>query len=409
MSTRQMSPQHQEKGELPPNNNPAQQKRVPWYQQLDWLMVTAVLLVPALAGISTIWVPFQRKTQIMAFFYSLTKGFSITAGYHRLWSHKSYKASTSLQIFLMLFGAGAGQGSIKLWCREHRAHHRYVDTDQDPYSVQKGLFYSHVGWIIFKDDPDKIGRVNVEDLKRDPIVAFQADYYWQLFLLMAYMGPTFIAGLGWGDWLGGYIYGGLLGTALVQQSTFCINSLAHWMGDQPYGTFKSARNCFIVAILTLGEGYHNFHHEFPSDWRNGVRWYEFDPTKWNIWLWTQLGLVTDLRFFSMNEINKSMLQASQKELDKKVQDVQWGVPIADLPVMLLEDYYTQAQSRNLILIERIVYDITEFHQIHPGGVGLIKSGIGKDATRVFSDMYKHSNVAMNLLAGMRIAVVDEDM
>ncbi|KAJ5351918.1 acyl-CoA desaturase [Penicillium brevicompactum] len=409
MSTRQMSPQHQEKGELPPNNNPAQQKRTPWYQQLDWLMVTMVLLVPALAGLSTIWVPFQRKTQIMAFFYSLTKGFSITGGYHRLWSHKSYKASTSLQIFLMLFGAGAGQGSIKLWCREHRAHHRYVDTDQDPYSVQKGLFYSHVGWIIFKDDPNKIGRVNVEDLKRDPIVAFQADYYWQLFLLMAYMGPTFIAGLGWGDWLGGYIYGGLLGTALVQQSTFCINSLAHWMGDQPYGTFKSARNCFIVAILTLGEGYHNFHHEFPSDWRNGVHWYEFDPTKWNIWLWTQLGLVTDLRFFSMNEINKSMLQASQKELDKKVQTVQWGVPIADLPVMLLEDYYTQAQSRNLILIERIVYDITEFHKIHPGGVGLIKSGIGKDATRVFNDMYKHSNVAMNLLAGMRIAVVDEDM
>jgi len=163
----------------------------------------------------------------------------------------------------MLFGAGAGQGSIKLWCREHRAHHRYVDTDQDPYSVQKGLFYSHIGWIIFKDDPDKIGRVNVEDLKRDSIVTFQANYYWQLFLLMAYIGPTLIAGFGWGDWLGGYIYGGLMGTALVQQSTFCINSLAHWMGDQPYGSFKSARNCFIVAILTLGEGYHNFHHEFP--------------------------------------------------------------------------------------------------------------------------------------------------
>lgn len=79
-----MSPQHQEKGELPPNNNPAQQKRTPWYQQLDWLMVTMVLLVPALAGLSTIWVPFQRKTQIMAFFYSLTKGFSITGGKHSL-------------------------------------------------------------------------------------------------------------------------------------------------------------------------------------------------------------------------------------------------------------------------------------------------------------------------------------
>jgi stearoyl-CoA desaturase (delta-9 desaturase) len=330
-------------------------------------------------------------------------------GYHRLWSHKAYTASKSLQIFLMLFGAGAGEGSIKLWCREHRAHHRYVDTDQDPYSVQKGLFYSHVGWIIFKDDPDKIGRVNVEDLKRDPIVTFQADYYWQLFLLMAYIGPTLIAGLGWGDWLGGYIYGGLLGTALVQQSTFCINSLAHWMGDQPYGTFKSARNCFIVAILTLGEGYHNFHHEFPSDWRNGVRWYEFDPTKWSIWLWTQFGLVTDLRFFSMNEINKSMLQASRNKLDLQYQTVQWGVPIADLPVMLLDEYYEQARTRHLILIERIIYDITEFHKIHPGGVGLIKSAIGKDATTVFNDMYKHSNVALNLLASMRVAVVDEDM
>ncbi|KAJ5907785.1 acyl-CoA desaturase [Penicillium taxi] len=376
-----------------------------WYEKIHWLKMTVVVIFPLLATFSTFWVPLQRKTTIFAIGYSFLKGISITTGYHRLWSHKSFSAGKPLQIFLALFGAGAGQGSIKVWCREHRAHHRYVDTDQDPYNVAKGLFHSHIGWIIFKQDLDRIGRVNIEDFKQDSIVQWQARYYWQLFLIMSYILPTVIAGLGWNDWYGGLIYGGLLGTAIIQQRTFCINSLAHYFGDQPYDSVKSARDNFLVALITLGEGYHNFHHEFPNDWRNGIEWYDYDPTKWLIWLCNKLGLASNLNAFPANVIQKNWLQQCQKRLDQQFQTMTWGVPLAGLPIMPWEEYTAQ-KTLKLILIEDIVYDITSFIEKHPGGAALIRSGVGKDATGLFNgDVYRHSQAARNLLSDKRVAVI----
>jgi stearoyl-CoA desaturase (delta-9 desaturase) len=282
-----------------------------------------------------------------------------------------------------------------------------VDTDRDPYSVSKGLFYSHIGWIVFHQDPDRIGRVSVEDLKHDQVVGWQAQYYWQLFLIMAYIVPTLIAWIQWDDWRGGLVYGGLLGTSLIQQRTFCINSLAHWVGHQPYQSIKSARDNFIVALITLGEGYHNFHHEFPTDWRNGVRWYDYDPTKWTIWFCSQLGLASDLRRFSANEIKKGWLQEARKRLDRQFQTVCWGVPIEELTVIIWEEYVEQARlGQKVILIGNVVYDIAGFIKEHPGGMALIQSGIGKDATELFNgDLYQHSNAARNFLSSMRVAVI----
>jgi stearoyl-CoA desaturase (delta-9 desaturase) len=129
----------------------------------------------------------------------------ITAGYHRLWAHRSYNASKPFQYLLALAGAGAVQGSIKWWSRGHRAHHRYTDTDLDPYNAHKGFWYAHVGWMLVKPRR-KPGVADISDLSKNEIVRWQHKYYVYLLLLMGFIVPTVVAGLGWGDWKGGYFY-----------------------------------------------------------------------------------------------------------------------------------------------------------------------------------------------------------
>lgn len=131
----------------------------------------------------------------------------ITAGYHRLWAHRSYNASLPLQYFLALAGSGAVQGSIKWWSRGHRAHHRYTDTDLDPYGAHKGLLWSHIGWMIIKPRR-KPGVADISDLNRSAVVRWQHKHYIILLILMALVIPTSVSGLGWGDWRGGFFYAG---------------------------------------------------------------------------------------------------------------------------------------------------------------------------------------------------------
>ncbi|KAI6804285.1 Acyl-CoA, partial [Hortaea werneckii] len=163
----------------------------------------------------------------------------------------------------------------------------------------------------------------------------------------------------------------------------------------------------ITALVTLGEGYHNFHHEFPSDYRNAIEWHQYDPTKWSIWAWKQLGLAYDLKQFRANEIEKGRLQQQQKKLDQKRAKLDWGVPLEQLPVLEWDDYVDQCQNgRGLIAVAGVVHDVTDFIADHPGGKAMIKSGIGKDATAMFNGgVYNHSNAAHNLLSTMRVGVI----
>jgi len=380
-----------------------------WYRHVNWLNVFFIIGLPLCGFVAAVWTPLRWQTAIWSVVYYVATMLSITAGYHRLWSHASYRATLPLRIFLASFGAGALEGSIRFWARDHRAHHRYTDTEKDPYSVTKGLLYAHFGWMIMKQDPKLKGRTDVSDLNEDSVVVWQHRNYVPLALFMALIFPTSVAGLCWGDWLGGLVYAGIIRFFVVQQATFCVNSLAHWLGDQPFDDRHSPRNHFITAILTLGEGYHNFHHQFPSDYRNGIEFHQYDPMKWSIWVWKELGLASNLKRFRSNEVEKGLLMQRQKKIDQKRATLDWGIPLEQLPVMEWDDYIEQANSgdgRALVAIGGVVHDLTDFINDHPGGKALIRSGIGKDATARFNGgVYNHSNAARNLISTMRIGVI----
>ncbi|KAI1075618.1 delta-9 fatty acid desaturase [Whalleya microplaca] len=261
--------------------------------------------------------------------------------------------------------------------------------------------------MVMKQNPKRIGRSDISDLNDDAIVVWQHRNFLKCVITMALVFPTLVCGLGWGDWMGGFIYAGILRICFVQQATFCVNSLAHWLGDQPFDDRNSPRDHVITALVTLGEGYHNFHHEFPSDYRNAIEWWQYDPTKWSIWVWKKMGLAYDLKQFRQNEIEKGRLQQIQKKLDQKRATLDWGVPLEQLPVIDWDDFVSESKNgKALVAIAGVIHDVTDFIKDHPGGKALISSAIGKDATAIFNGgVYNHSNAAHNLLSTMRVGVI----
>lgn len=226
-------------------------------------------------------------------------GLGITAGYHRLWSHRTYQASWIVRFMLMLGGTFATQNSILIWSSGHRTHHRHVDhVDLDPYSAKRGFWFSHMGWMLRQYDnyanEGEQDYKNAPDLLKDPMVMFQHNHYGKL-LILTNIGFPVAVGLLVGDVWGVVLLAGLLRLVLSHHFTFFINSLAHMWGKQPYTDENTARDNFWLALVTWGEGYHNFHHIFQYDYRNGVKWWQFDPTKWLILGLSKVGLTSNLK------------------------------------------------------------------------------------------------------------------
>ncbi|UJR06866.1 hypothetical protein I4U23_011155 [Adineta vaga] len=378
-----------------------------WYQQVDWPKVIVLGSEPfiALYGICTtvgMW-----QTTMFTFFWGLLTGLGITAGYHRLFAHRSYQATLLLRYVLVTLAAGALQGSAHWWIRGHRAHHRYTDTDLDPYSAHKGLFHSHIGWLLFKPRRPP-GYVDMTDVTNDKSVQWQSKNILSLNIIVGFVVPILVCGLGWGDYRGGYFYASVLRLLVVHHSTFCVNSLAHYLGDAPFDDKHSPRDHFITALVTLGEGYHNFHHEFPSDYRNALLWFQYDPTKWVIWILKKVGLASNLKKFPQNEIQKGQYAMTRKALDKFGENIVWPKDRTQLPIISFEQYQELAKTdvdRQLVLIAGFVHDVSNFIDSHPGGQALLKSQIGKDATVSFhGGVHDHSIAANNILAMMRVAI-----
>lgn len=221
---------------------------------------------------------------------------SITAGYHRLWSHKTYQAHSAIRFIYALGGAFALQNSILHWSSDHRVHHKHVDNnDKDPYSAKRGFWFSHIGWMLRNYNQESYSDYsNCRDLHKDKIVMWQHKHYVPLAALMN-LGVPLALGLIYQDIIGMLLVVCVLRLVLSHHSTFFINSLAHVWGSQPYTQKNTARDNGILAIFTFGEGYHNFHHIFENDYRNGVLWWQYDPTKWLIKSLSWVGLAQKLR------------------------------------------------------------------------------------------------------------------
>ena len=258
---------------------------------INWtnLLFFSAMTLLAVAGLPIYWtrVGISRMEWALFLFYVVTTGFSITVGYHRLFAHRSFQASRLVTLMNLIFGAAAFEQSALMWASQHRDHHRFVDTPLDPYSIKKGFWYAHMGWILFwKQETDYS---NVRDLKADPLIVHQHRYYVAWAVTSGILVPVII-GAAMGHALGALLLCVAARMTFVHHSTFCINSVCHMFGRATYDVDSTARDHWIVALITNGEGYHNFHHRFPSDYRNGVLWYHWDPSKWAIALMTAIGL-----------------------------------------------------------------------------------------------------------------------
>jgi stearoyl-CoA desaturase (delta-9 desaturase) len=246
----------------------------------------------------------------------LLVGLSITVGYHRYFSHRAYETHPVIESILLFFGAWAFENSALKWSNDHRNHHRFVDTDKDPYNIKKGGWWAHIFWVFY-DDPEGYDFSPSPDLLANPRVMWQHKYHALIAVIFGLGLPTLVGAL-FGHPLAGLLWGGLLRVVIIHHTTFFVNSLAHLYGSRPYTDLETARDNFLVALVTNGEGYHNFHHKFPSDYRNGIKWYQFDPGKWIIQGMHAVGLVRNRLVTPQAQIEKAKWTVASRRAETRM-------------------------------------------------------------------------------------------
>ena len=328
----------------------------------DWTNILFLSLTPLVGIFGTAAYAFKFGVQwwqpILFLVSYLLVGLSVTAGYHRLFAHKGYESHPLVQAFFLFFGAMALQNSILKWASDHRTHHKYVDKDWDPYSIKRGGLSAHIFWLFYKD-PDGRKFDNVPDLLNNRLVMWQYRYASWIGILFGLGIPTLV-GAAFGSPVAGLLWGGFLRIVVIHHTTFFVNSIAHMYGSRPYTDENSARDNWLLAFVTNGEGFHNFHHRFPTDYRNGIRWFDWDPTKWLIRTFAALGLARELRATPRPIIERARLKMAAIEVQSRLP----GVPTEigelvrarlDRAGQLLEravTHWNQAQEKKRAWIEK---------------------------------------------------------
>ena len=292
------------------------------FSKVNWItsiFLLATLLVAVIGTPIYLWhFGLDWFQAAMFLFYVPATAMSITLGYHRLFSHRAFKARLPVRLGTLIFGACAFENSALDWASDHRDHHKYTDDEHDdPYSIKRGFFYAHIGWLIFKLKVES--RDNVNDLKQDKLVMWQHRHCQLIAVLVGLVLPAILGYLwnGASGALGGFLIAGVTRVVVVQHSTFFINSLCHTIGRRPYSSTSTARDSRIMAFLTFGEGYHNYHHSFQHDYRNGVKRGSYDPTKWAIWLLSKVGLASDLRRVPAEKILMAEMRETQRQIESQ--------------------------------------------------------------------------------------------
>ncbi|XP_062989274.1 stearoyl-CoA desaturase [Elgaria multicarinata webbii] len=249
----------------------------------------AICLIPAAKPITLVWV-------VLCF---ILCGLGITAGAHRLWSHRSYKASLALRIFLAVINSMAFQNDIYEWARDHRAHHKFSETDADPHNASRGFFFSHIGWLLVRKHPDVIEKgqkLDLSDLKADKVVMFQRRFYKSSVVIMCFLVPAFVPWYFWGEpYFNSFLLASILRYTASLNATWLVNSAAHMYGNRPYDQHINPRENHFVVFGALGEGFHNYHHTFPFDYSTSEFGWRWNFTTGFIDLMCYLGLASDCK------------------------------------------------------------------------------------------------------------------
>jgi len=305
----------------------------------DWVNIiffTITTLVGIIgAPLYIIQFGFQSSVFWLFVFYVAMTGFGITVGYHRFYAHRTYKASKFIEFLILFFGAASFEQSALKWSSQHRDHHRFVDTDKDPYSIKRGFFYAHIGWLI--SWKHHTNYENSKDIQNTSLAMHQHKYFLLWSLGAGIVLPLVIGALT-GHLLGAFIFSVCLRLTVVYHSTFFINSICHMFGKSLYDIHATAKDNRWIAFLTFGEGYHNFHHRFPTDYRNGVRWYDWDPSKWIISGLAKLGLTSSLKRTSKFRILEAKLAAENEKAKVLIQNKKTMVHFEKLEKQLAESY-----------------------------------------------------------------------
>jgi stearoyl-CoA desaturase (delta-9 desaturase) len=243
----------------------------------------AVQFIPLLAFFTGV----SKTAVVLAVVLFWARMFFITAGYHRYFAHRSFKLGRVIQFVFAAGGLTAAQKGPLWWAGNHRDHHRFADTERDPHSPQQGVWWSHIGWIL-SGQYGPIDYEKIPDFAKYPELRFLDRHDW--------IGP-WVLGVasyliaGWS----GLVIGFFASTVVLWHTTFAVNSVAHLFGRRRYGTDDTSRNSLLVALFTMGEGWHNNHHHYPASARQGFFWWEFDPTYYIVRVMSWVGLVHELR------------------------------------------------------------------------------------------------------------------
>jgi stearoyl-CoA desaturase (delta-9 desaturase) len=265
-------------------------------------------------------------------------GMAITCGYHRLFAHCTYEAHPILKVAYLFFGAMALQNSALNWAAAHRVHHRFIDDpERDPYCARRGFWFSHIGWMLRSYPSGEPDFSTVRDLQRDRLVMWQHNHY-LLAALSTNFGLPLLVGYLSGDVWGVFLLAGVLRLVVSHHFTFFINSLAHMWGSQPYTDQNTARDNPVVALLTYGEGYHNFHHMFAHDYRNGLRWWQWDPSKWFISGMSVLGLTRNLKRVPWFRIQRALLDNQFQRAERRLASLPGRAQLELLRARVAEEY-----------------------------------------------------------------------
>ena len=265
-------------------------------------------------------------------------GMAITCGYHRLFAHCTYEAHPILKVAYLFFGAMALQNSALNWAAAHRVHHRFIaDPERAPYCARRGFWFSHIGWMLRSYPSGEPDFSTVRDLQRDPMVMWQHNHY-LLAALSTNFGLPLLVGYLTGDVWGVFLLAGVLRLVVSHHFTFFINSLAHMWGSQPYTDQNTARDNGVVALLTYGEGYHNFHHMFAHDYRNGLRWWQWDPSKWFISGMSLVGLTRNLKRVPWFKIQRALLDNQFQRAERRLASLPGRAHLELLRARVAEEY-----------------------------------------------------------------------